>query len=152
MVFNDWNINIFTDKRKVIMNDKITKAAHITIAVDFDGTIVEHDYPNIGAPVPKAIETLRKLVDAGHNIILYTMRHDRGLADAIDYMTMNNIPLYGVNKNPTQEMWTESPKVYAEIYIDDAALGCPLIYPVNNRPYVDWIEVEKILANRLSLL
>ena len=58
----------------------------------------------------------------------------------------NNIPLYGINRNPNQD-WTDSPKVYADLYIDDLALGVPKIYDEEpNRYYVDWIGVRDILA------
>lgn len=57
----------------------------------------------------------------------------------------HNIPLYGVNKNPGQEKWTGSPKAYGQLYIDDAALGCPVITDVMDRSFVDWVKVEKLL-------
>jgi hypothetical protein len=59
---------------------------------------------------------------------------------------MHNIPLYGIQSNPTQKQWTDSPKAYAHLYIDDSALGIPLKYESGeSRPYVDWEEVEKLL-------
>lgn len=65
-------------------------------------------------------------------------------------MLNNNVPLFGINENPEQHTWTTSPKPYCHIYIDDAALGCPLKYDVNlsNRPFVDWMEVENTLIKR----
>lgn len=116
------------------------------IAVDFDGTCVTHEYPNVGKDIG-AVPVLKKLVDAGHKIILNTMRSGNELADAIQWFIDNNIPLFGINENPTQKTWTASPKVYAHLYIDDAALGCPLITNIfiTKRPFVDWIEVEKQL-------
>jgi hydroxymethylpyrimidine pyrophosphatase-like HAD family hydrolase len=113
------------------------------IAVDFDGTIVTHDFPAIGSPVPMALESLIFLQKKGHKIILYTMRSDNYLRMAIKYLLDNGIEeLYGVNENPTQKEWTSSPKVYAHYYIDDAAVGCPIIVNKHKRPYVDW---EKIM-------
>lgn len=116
------------------------------IAVDFDGTCVTHEYPNVGKDIG-AVPVLKKLVGAGHKIILNTMRSGNELADAIQWFIDNNIPLFGINENPTQKSWTASPKVYAHIYIDDAALGCPLITNIfiTQRPFVDWMEVEKQL-------
>lgn len=74
------------------------------------------------------------------------MRCDSELTDAVEWFNKKDIPLYGIQKNPTQDTWTKSPKCYAEMYIDDAALGCPLSYPgENTRPYVDWYKVEIIL-------
>jgi len=116
------------------------------IALDFDGTCVSHAYPKVGGDVPNCINVLKKLVECGHNLILYTMRCDSELTDAVEWFNKKDIPLYGIQKNPTQDTWTKSPKCYAEMYIDDAALGCPLSYPgENTRPYVDWYKVEIIL-------
>jgi hypothetical protein len=115
------------------------------IAVDFDGTCVTNEYPNVGRDIG-AVPVLKKLVDAGHKLILNTMRSGKELADAIRWFIDNNIPLFGINENPTQKSWTASPKVYAHIYIDDAALGCPLTTDsFVTKPYVDWSEVEKQL-------
>lgn len=115
------------------------------IAVDFDGTCVTHEYPNVGRDIG-AVPVLKKLVDAGHKLILNTMRSGDELEDAIQWFNDNDIPLFGINENPTQKSWTASPKVYAHIYIDDAALGCPLKTNRNSTiTFVDWIEVEKQL-------
>lgn len=75
------------------------------------------------------------------------MRSDREndgnyLQDAIEWFNRNSIPLHGVQENPTQKQWTTSPKCYAQLYIDDAALGCPLVHGKHDRPYVDWEVVE----------
>lgn len=113
------------------------------IGVDFDGTIVKHDYPRIGEPIPGAIETLHDLVDAGHKIILYTMRSGEPLVEAIEYLERHAVKLYGANENPSQKHWTKSPKVYCHLYIDDAALGCPLAKDQSDsRPYVHWERVR----------
>ena len=78
------------------------------IAIDFDGTIVEHRYPEIGEPVPYAIETMIKLRDFGHKLILYTMRSDIELQQAVDYCKENGVEFWGVNENPEQAHWKES--------------------------------------------
>lgn len=115
------------------------------IAVDFDGTVVIHEYPRIGRPVPYAAKTLRGLAALDHQIILWTMRDGQELHAAIAYMHGRNIPLHGVNRNPDQN-WTTSPKAYAHLYIDDAAFGCPLIRPKDGtRAYVDWRAVHESL-------
>ena len=64
-------------------------------------------------------------------------------------MRENNIPLFGINYNPTQWRWTDSKKVFAQLYIDDAALGVPLKLDtsISSRPFVDWDEVAKLLIN-----
>ena len=116
------------------------------IAIDFDGTCVTHDYPRIGKEIG-ATKVLKRLVKAGHKLILNTMRSDKELQDAVNWFKKNGIELYGVNENPTQKRWTNSPKVYAHMYIDDAALGCPLINApeLSNRPFVDWDSIDRQL-------
>lgn len=137
----------------------------MTIAVDFDGTCVTHDFPKVGKNIGAEI-VLKKLADKGHKIILYTMRSHPSektekagtlgmipttndcLQDAIDWFAKYDIPLYGVNDNPSQHSWTDSPKVYANMYIDDAALGIPLVYNDMSsmmRPYVGWVRVTELL-------
>lgn len=71
----------------------------------------------------------------------------RELEDAVKWFKENNIGLYAVLENPTQDVWTSSPKAYAHLYIDDAALGCPLKFNkyLSNRPFVDWETVEDLL-------
>jgi hydroxymethylpyrimidine pyrophosphatase-like HAD family hydrolase len=112
------------------------------VSVDFDGTIVHHAYPDMGPPVTGAIATLRDWQRRGYKIILNTMRSGKELQDAIDYIQKNGIELFAVNENPTSKSWTSSPKVLAHVYIDDAAFGCPLVYPPLDskykRPYVNW--------------
>lgn len=114
------------------------------IAIDFDGTCVTHEYPDVGKDIG-AIPVLKQLVFYGHKLILWTMRDSIALNDAVAWFKQNDIPLYGTQRNPTQDNWTKSPKAYAQLYIDDAALGCPLIYPGDERPYVDWIAVSEYL-------
>lgn len=129
------------------------------IAVDFDGTCVTHEFPYVGKEIGAA-EVLKELTDKGHKIILFTMRshpneinqnrtldgniiNNDALQDAIDWFKKHDIPLFGVNENPTQKDWTSSPKPYAHIYIDDAALGVPLKQDsLSERPYVDWDIVK----------
>ena len=116
------------------------------IAVDFDGTCVTHDYPRIGKEIG-ATKVLKRLVKAGHKLILNTMRSGKELQDALHWFNKNEIALYGVNENPTQKRWTTSPKVYAHMYIDDAAFGCPLLNvpDFSDRPFVDWDSVWRQL-------
>jgi hypothetical protein len=117
------------------------------IAIDFDGTCVKHAYPLVGEDIG-AGRILRDLVDNGHKLILWTMRSGETLAEAVKWFESEGIPLYGVNSNPTQINWTKSPKVYAELYIDDGALGAPLITPGTERPYINWNIVEIQLMNK----
>lgn len=130
------------------------------IGVDFDGTCVSHEFPEIGNDIG-AVPILRKLIENGHQLILFTMRSNslshegasdevpkvhRGpfLDDAIGWFKHHNIPLHGVNNNPDQHKWTTSPKAYCHLYIDDAALGCPLVFngEISNRFFVNWHKVE----------
>jgi len=125
----------------------------VYIAVDFDGTVVTHDYPLVGKDVPDAVDVLLDIQANGHKIILNTMRSDEKLEEAANWFKKRGIELYGVNENPSQKIWTKSPKIYAHRYVDDAAIGCPLIYnidgvfydeefPIHPRAYVDWVAVR----------
>ena len=116
----------------------------MVIAVDFDGTCVTHEYPDVGKNIGAEI-VLKALTDEGHDLILYTMRDHPAdnsvqdpLQEAIDWFSQNDIPLFGVNENPTQKSWTTSPKPYANLYIDDAALGMLTIKRSGRRPFVNW--------------
>ena len=115
------------------------------IAIDFDGTIVEHKYPAIGAPIKGAIDTIKELQARGHRIILWTMRSGRELENAVIYLQENGITPWGVNQNHEQD-WSDSPKAYAQVYIDDAALGCPLEKKGSDRPMVYWPRVREHLV------
>jgi predicted mannosyl-3-phosphoglycerate phosphatase (HAD superfamily) len=72
------------------------------IAVDFDGTCVTHEYPHIGKDIG-AVPVLKSFVEAGHRLILYTMRSGKELDEAVDWFKRNGIPLSGVNENPSQK-------------------------------------------------
>ena len=137
----------------------------MNIAIDFDGTCVAHDFPLVGKDIG-AIPVLKKLIQHGHNLILFTMRSDvekpvsdnpaiiaiggKYLSEAIEWFYLNGIPLWGIQTNPEQSSWTTSPKAFAHIYIDDSALGCPLKYDpkVSNKAFVDWGKVEQLLLDR----
>ena len=113
------------------------------IAVDFDGTCVEHDYPAVGMDVEGAVDVLRALNKRGHRIILYTMRSGSKLDAAIKWFSDRKIELWAVNRNPEQEEWTSSPKVFDDLYIDDSALGCPIMFIDGvRRPVVKWAKVR----------
>jgi len=120
------------------------------IAIDFDGTCVAHEYPKIGKDIG-AVPVLKELVNLGHHLILFTMRDGQQLRDAVDWFKQNDIKLYGVQYNPTQQDWTKSNKCYAELYIDDAALGCPLVCIEGERPFVDWDRVRNLLIGRVKV-
>jgi hypothetical protein len=126
----------------------MAKESGYIIAVDFDGTCVEHNYPAIGMEVEGAVEVLRALNKRGHRIILNTMRSGEKLDAAVKWFSDRKITLWGVNRNPEQEEWTTSPKVYADWYIDDSALGCPIMFIDGvRRPVVKWSKVRTLLEN-----
>lgn len=122
---------------------------NLIICVDFDGTCVTHEYPNIGKEIG-ATEVLKQLTDKGHKLILFTMRSGKELQDAINWFEERNIPLFGINENPEQHTWTSSPKPYANLYIDDAAFGCPIKYNriLSDRIFVNW-DIIKTSLNEI---
>lgn len=140
----------------------------LVIGIDFDGTCVTHDFPAVGKDIG-AIPVLKALTDQGHQLVLFTMRSDvvnpqsesgeihlesgNYLTDAVNWFKQNNIPLYGIQVNPTQHTWTTSPKAYCHLYIDDAALGIPLEYDpkISSRNFVCWKSVETMLKARKIL-
>ena len=97
----------------------------IKIAVDFDGTIVEHEYPEIGKEKLFAFQTLKELEKLGAMLILWTFRTGKELDEAVEYCRKNGIVFYAVNKNYPEEIFDEnvSRKINADIYIDDKNIG-----------------------------
>lgn len=99
----------------------------MTIAVDFDGTIVEHKYPAVGREIPFAIETLKKLRDERHKLILWTVREGRLLDEALAFCRDRGLEFYAVNRDyPEEEKERNnhySRKLKADIFIDDRNLG-----------------------------
>jgi hypothetical protein len=149
---------------------------NLTIAIDADGTCFTHEYPNIGKDIG-AVPVLKRLVSEGHRLMLWTMRsHVKTregvdtLDEAINWFKENNIDLWAINENPEQKSWTNSNKQYANLFIDDAALGCPLLqeykwvpvaqgletttYGENSkqvpvgRPFVNWVKIEEGLEKQ----
>lgn len=96
----------------------------LTIAVDFDGTIVENQYPEIGKPKLFAFESLKKLQEEGHQLILWTYRHGKKLEEAVTFCRLRGIEFYAVNKSyPEEEFGGISRKILADIFIDDRNIG-----------------------------
>ena len=119
----------------------------MVVAIDFDGTVVSWKYPKVGEDIG-AVPVLKDLVEAGHKIILCTMRDGQPLEEAKKWFEDNDIPLWAINRNPSQWTWSKSKKIHANLYIDDQALGAPLIYPGGGeRPYLDWLKVRELLVN-----
>jgi len=95
------------------------------IAVDFDGTIVEHEYPEIGKTKLFAFETLKELQNQGYQLILWTYRAGKELDEAVEFCRKNGIEFYAVNKNYPEEVFDDSisRKINADVYIDDKNVG-----------------------------
>jgi hypothetical protein len=95
------------------------------IAVDFDGTIVEHEYPRIGRPIPFAIEVLKKLQrEERHTLLLWTVREGELLRRAVDYCAQQGLTFYAINKNYPEEQLGDKPrKLSADLFIDDKGIS-----------------------------
>lgn len=95
------------------------------IAVDFDGTIVQHKYPAIGEDIPFAIESLKQLQKEGHQLILWTYRTGDLLQEAVEYCQEKGLEFYAVNQSYPEEDFdaSVSRKIYADLYIDDRNIG-----------------------------
>ncbi|MEQ6123624.1 hydrolase [Pseudotenacibaculum sp. MALMAid0570] len=112
---------------------------HLIIAIDFDGTIVEDAYPKIGPPMIFAFETMKKLQENGHRLILWTYRNGRKLNEAVEFCRKNGIEFYAVNKNYPEEEFDGkiSRKIHADLFIDDRNVG----------GFVGWTEIYKLIFN-----
>ncbi len=113
------------------------------IAVDFDGTIVEHRYPQIGKPIPFAIETLKELQKQDNRLILWTYRSGKYLEEAVAYCKEKGLEFYAVNSNEPDEVFDSkqlSRKIYADIYIDDRNIG----------GLVPWSEIWQMLNTNVE--
>ncbi|MFA6778926.1 MAG: hypothetical protein WCU80_03975 [Paludibacteraceae bacterium] len=98
----------------------------MTIAVDFDGTIVTNEYPKIGKEIPFAIDVLKRLQrEEHHQLILWTVRTDKSLDDAVAFCLERGLEFYAINKNfPEEKASTCSPrKLNADLFIDDRNVG-----------------------------
>ena len=114
------------------------------IAIDFDGTIVEHKYPAIGAELPFAIDTLIKLKEEGHKLILWTVREGRLLDEAVAFCRERGLEFYAINRDyPEEEKGRNnhfSRKLKADLWIDDRNLG----------GLPDWGTIYEMVHNKLS--
>ncbi len=107
------------------------------IAVDFDGTVVEHKYPAIGKEMLFAFATLKALQQKGHKLILWTIRAGKTLDEAVEFCRQNGVEFYAVNKNYPEEQFDNSMsrKLNADIFIDDRNLG----------GFIGWSEVWQMI-------
>lgn len=111
----------------------------LILAIDFDGTIVEDAYPRVGKPRIFAFETLKRLQEDGHRLILWTYRCGSKLDEAVAFCKENGITFYAVNQSFPEEKFdiVVSRKIYADIYIDDRNIGGIL----------GWGEVYQLITN-----
>ncbi len=119
------------------------------IAVDFDGTIVEHKYPRIGKEIPFATATLRRLQEEGHKIVLWTVREGLLLDEAVEWCRHHGVKLYAANKEfPEETLETRhyTRKIKAEVFIDDRNLGG--LPTVGGLP--DWGAIYEMITKRIS--
>lgn len=117
-----------------------------TLAIDFDGTIVEDAYPKIGKPKLFAFETLKRLQQDGHRLILWTYRYGKTLQEAVDFCKKNGLEFYAVNCSFPNEKYDpkKSRKINADLFIDDRNVG----------GFYGWGEIYQLLSesdNPLSL-
>lgn len=113
------------------------------IAVDFDGTIVEDNYPKIGKPMLFAFDTLKQLIAQGHRLVLWTYRHGKTLDEAVEFCKQNGIEFYAVNASFDGEEFdaqTQSRKIHADLFIDDRNLG----------GFPGWGETLQIINKRIA--
>jgi len=106
----------------------------VIFAVDFDGTVVEHKYPEIGLEIEGAVQTLSDLQRRGHKIIIWTCRAGEDLCKAKCWLARRGFFADKYNENMKLEWTPESPKIYADVYLDDR----------NFPPFKGWDEVRRV--------
>jgi hypothetical protein len=132
------------------------------IAIDFDGTIVEHMYPAIGKEMLFAFDTMKELQKQKHQLILWTYRSGKELEEAVEFCRENGVEFYAVNKNYPEEQWdgSASRKIQADVYIDDLNLGgfpgwsavWQMLNPVDDDPEKQIRQLPKKRRNFFSRL
>lgn len=114
------------------------------IAVDFDGTIVEHKYPEIGREIPFAIETLKKIQNDGHKLIMWSVRRGHLLDEAIEWCRERGLEFYAANLDfPEEDVETNknySRKLAVDLFIDDRNLG----------GLPDWGTIYNMISKKLT--
>lgn len=125
----------------------------ISIAIDFDGTVVKHKYPQIGDENDNCSNILKRWIEKYNvGLILDTMRGGHLLDEAVNWFEERGVKLYGVAEHPTQKTWTQSTKAYGQFSIDDRNVGCPLIQEEGCRDRVDWGKIVEIFEPKLEKL
>ncbi len=120
------------------------------VAINFDGTCVENNYPKIGADIGADL-WLRAANALGAKLILNTVRCGDELRNALDWFTNHRVGLWAINRNPGQEKFTTSQKLYAHIYVESAAIGAPMVPRTERkRPHLDWSIAGPDLLRRIA--
>ena len=126
----------------------------MTIAVDFDGTIVEHRYPEIGKEVPFATQTLKMLIEDRHKLILWSVREGKLLEDAVEWCRQHGVEFYAVNKDFPEEDLTKnqsfSRKLKADVWIDDRNIGGLPDWGTIYQMITEKKTYEQVLTERLA--
>lgn len=124
----------------------------MTIAVDFDGTIVTHEYPKIGKEIPFATDTLRQLINDRHNLILWTVREGELLQEAVDWCKERGVTFYAINKDYPEEEKEKnnhfSRKLKVDMWIDDRNVGGLPDWGTIYRMVKEHITWEDIMSER----
>ena len=127
----------------------------MTIAVDFDGTIVEHRYPEIGKELPFATQTLKMLIEDRHKLILWSVREGKLLEDAVEWCRNRGVEFYAVNKDFPEEDLSKnqsfSRKLKADVWIDDRNIGGLPDWGTIYQMITEKKTYEQVLTERLSL-
>ena len=127
----------------------------MTIAVDFDGTIVEHRYPEIGKELPFATQTLRMLIEDRHKLILWSVREGKLLEDAVEWCRQRGVEFYAVNKDFPEEDLSKntsfSRKLKADVWIDDRNIGGLPDWGTIYQMITEKKSYEQVLTERLAI-
>ena len=159
----EWGLRVFNEKGASMQENRCTFAAeniiycsYMTIAVDFDGTIVRHRYPDIGEEIPFATQTLKMLIEERHKLILWSVREGKLLDDAVEWCRERGVEFYAVNRDFPEEDITKnqhfSRKLKVDVWIDDRNVGglpdWGTIYDMihNNKTY------EEVMTEQLNPL
>ncbi len=114
----------------------------MVIAVDFDGTIVEHRYPEIGEERPFATDTLKMLINDHHRLILWSVREGKLLDDAVEWCRQRGVEFWAVNRDYPEETTSNnqhfSRKLKADMFIDDRNIG----------GLPDWGTIYRMISER----
>jgi hypothetical protein len=135
------------------------------ICVEFDSTIVQNKFPDIGDPLPGAIDSLKEFVELGGRLVLWTSRGEpmppkegesepeepprNYLEEAVEFLRDQGVDIWGVNENRGQKYYSTSKKIIGSMYIDKRAVGCPCVQLPDGSFQVDWDVIRKTVSGYL---